>query len=80
MAALQNWDLISPPSDRWPKVLTTSTTLMFTVCASRSEVSTYIIKLLSTVDLMLIDKRQHDPITDDGALIEKGVWCGVVGE
>lgn len=56
------------------------TCLMFTVCASGSEGSTYIVKLLATVDLVLIDKRQHDPIADDGALREEAGRRGVVSD
>lgn len=30
--------------------------------------STHLIKLPLTVDFILVNKRQHDPVTDDGAL------------
>lgn len=29
---------------------------------------TYFVKLSLTVNFVLIDKRQHDPVADDGAL------------
>lgn len=43
---------------------------VYQFCASGSEGSTYIVKLLSAVDLVLVDERQHDPVTDDRALTE----------